>query len=84
MCKGIICIVAEGEDLVVHDPFTKKEGRISWPDLSNIAPGLKYRSECINALLNLVNPDSNRRGCNISSGAEALIEKATEAARQLY
>lgn len=84
MLTNIIGITTDGEDFVVRDPFTEKCGRISWPNLSNTAPGLKYRGECISVLLGLVGANPNERGYNVSSDAEKLIEKATDSARLLY
>lgn len=80
---NIITITAEGEDLVIRDSVTQKSARMFWPKLSNTAPGLKYRSECIAVLLRSVGakPDCE---VDVSDEAEQLLTQATEAARRLY
>lgn len=79
----IITITAEGDDLIVKNNENMRQAGIRWEELSNTAPGLKYRSECIAELRRLVDGDPIAE-FTVSPEAEALIEKVTEAARQLY
>lgn len=79
-----ISITARGKDLlVVYDPKTGRINTITWMALSNVEPGLKYRTECISHLMRMVEAEADR-DVKVDQAAEALIERATIAACVLY
>ncbi len=73
---NVISINAIGENFVVQNPSTDKTATMTWLELSNIAPKLKYRHECIIALLEAVGASAQNL-YEITDCAESLIVMAT-------
>lgn len=83
MSNYVMTVIAEGDELIIQNTANNRQAGIRWDVLSNTKPGLKYRNECIAELRRQVDGDP-LSDVYISDEAEALIEKATEAARMLY
>lgn len=79
----IIAVSAQGDDLIVKNNENMRKAIIPWNMLSCVEPGLKYRSECLAELRRRVDGDPFAE-IHVSTEAEALILKATDAAQKLY